>query len=148
MDTFASVFETRSGSNSSSRMLWQTLMHSSQIYTPGPAIIFCTRLWGFPQKEHLISLLLSFLAIIYLMLVGQMSDLKPSTEAASALRCRFHVICAPEPCRSGRIPVPAERPDSCRARYRAQFPQWTCRYSVPAVGSAFLWYEPDDRYGS
>src|SRR5215469_5970199 len=28
-------------------------MHSSQMYTPGPAISFLTCFWLFPQKEHL-----------------------------------------------------------------------------------------------
>ena len=27
-------------------------MHSSQMYTPGPAISFFTCFWLFPQKEH------------------------------------------------------------------------------------------------
>src|SRR3954464_11882432 len=31
----------------------QRSMHSSQIYTPGPAISFLTCFWLLPQKEHL-----------------------------------------------------------------------------------------------
>src|SRR3979411_883706 len=31
----------------------QRSMHSSQMYTPGPAISFLTCFWLFPQKEHL-----------------------------------------------------------------------------------------------
>ena len=30
----------------------QRSMHSSQMYTPGPAISFFTCFWLFPQKEH------------------------------------------------------------------------------------------------
>src|SRR5438067_714908 len=31
----------------------QRSMHSSQMYTPGPAMSFFTCFWLFPQKEHL-----------------------------------------------------------------------------------------------
>src|SRR6476469_4398185 len=31
----------------------QRSMHSSQMYTPGPAISFLTCFWLFPQNEHL-----------------------------------------------------------------------------------------------
>src|SRR5580765_1291385 len=31
----------------------QRSMHSSQMYTPGPAMSFLTCFWLFPQKEHL-----------------------------------------------------------------------------------------------
>ena len=41
---------------------WATAMHSSQIYTPGPAISFCTSFCERPQKLHLGSLFLSFTA--------------------------------------------------------------------------------------
>src|SRR5205085_5643224 len=30
----------------------QRSMHSSQMYTPGPAMSFFTCFWDFPQKEH------------------------------------------------------------------------------------------------
>jgi hypothetical protein len=30
----------------------QTLTHESQIYTPGPAMIFFTSVWDFPQNEQ------------------------------------------------------------------------------------------------
>src|ERR1044071_4366497 len=30
----------------------QRSMHSSQMYTPGPAMSFLTCFWDFPQKEH------------------------------------------------------------------------------------------------
>ena len=30
----------------------QRSMHSSQMYTPGPAMSFLTCFWTFPQKEH------------------------------------------------------------------------------------------------
>src|SRR3989440_2676257 len=30
----------------------QRSMHSSQMYTPGPAMSFLTCFWLFPQKEH------------------------------------------------------------------------------------------------
>src|SRR6476620_7786876 len=33
----------------------QRSMHSSQMYTPGPAMSFLTCFWDFPQKEHLSS---------------------------------------------------------------------------------------------
>jgi hypothetical protein len=31
-----------------------TLMHESQMYTPGPAISFRTSAWLLPQKEHIV----------------------------------------------------------------------------------------------
>src|ERR1700712_2882366 len=31
----------------------QSSTHSSQMYTPGPAISCCTCFWDLPQKEHL-----------------------------------------------------------------------------------------------
>src|SRR4051795_5690685 len=37
---------------SSSMISWQRLMHSSQMYTPWPAISFRTCSWLFPQKEQ------------------------------------------------------------------------------------------------
>src|SRR5690242_14758008 len=42
-----------SGSESSSSMIsLQRSMHSSQMYTPGPAMSFFTCFWLFPQNEH------------------------------------------------------------------------------------------------
>src|ERR1041384_4735009 len=38
--------------SSSSMISLQRSMHSSQMYTPGPAISFFTCFWLFPQKEH------------------------------------------------------------------------------------------------
>src|SRR3954462_14475893 len=38
--------------SSSSMISWQRLMHSSQMYTPWPAISFRTCSWLFPQKEQ------------------------------------------------------------------------------------------------
>src|SRR5437762_9050588 len=38
--------------SSSSMISLQRSMHSSQMYTPGPAISFLTCLWLFPQKLH------------------------------------------------------------------------------------------------
>ncbi len=38
--------------SSSSMISLQRSMHSSQIYTPGPAISFFTCLWDLPQKLH------------------------------------------------------------------------------------------------
>src|SRR5580704_12137542 len=41
------------GSESSSSMIsLQRSMHSSQMYTPGPAMSFLTCFWLFPQNEH------------------------------------------------------------------------------------------------
>src|ERR1700730_8214376 len=41
------------GAESSSSMIsWQRSMHSSQMYTPGPAISFLTCRWDLPQKLH------------------------------------------------------------------------------------------------
>src|SRR5690606_20147641 len=41
------------GSASSSSMIsLQRSMHSSQMYTPGPAMSFLTCFWDLPQKEH------------------------------------------------------------------------------------------------
>src|SRR4051795_10185075 len=37
---------------SSSMISWQRLMHSSQMYTPCPAISFRTCSWLFPQNEQ------------------------------------------------------------------------------------------------
>src|SRR5437867_11983236 len=42
--------------SSLSRMLLQTLMQLSQIYTPGPAINLRTSAWLLPQKEHMVRL--------------------------------------------------------------------------------------------
>src|SRR5207253_3482609 len=42
--------------SSLSRMLLQTLMQLSQIYTPGPAISLRTSAWLLPQKEHIVRL--------------------------------------------------------------------------------------------
>src|SRR6187399_2157469 len=39
--------------SSSSMISLQRSMHSSQMYTPGPAISFLTCFWLFPQNEHL-----------------------------------------------------------------------------------------------
>src|SRR5208282_4090627 len=41
--------------NSSSMMSLQRSMHSSQMYTPGPAMSFLTCFCDLPQKEHLTS---------------------------------------------------------------------------------------------
>src|SRR5258708_19707060 len=41
--------------SSSSMISLHRSMHSSQMYTPGPAISFLTCFWLFPQKEHLSS---------------------------------------------------------------------------------------------
>src|SRR3990170_3849429 len=38
--------------SSSSMISLQRSMHSSQMYTPGPAMSFLTCFWLFPQKEH------------------------------------------------------------------------------------------------
>src|SRR4029079_17170725 len=38
--------------SSSSMISLQRSMHSSQMYTPGPAINFFTCFWLFPQNEH------------------------------------------------------------------------------------------------
>src|SRR5438093_12398945 len=38
--------------SSSSMISLQRSMHSSQMYTPGPAMSFLTCFWDFPQKEH------------------------------------------------------------------------------------------------
>src|ERR1700759_4663601 len=44
---------TSDGSASSSSMIsLQRSMHSSQMYTPGPAMSFLTCFWLFPQNEH------------------------------------------------------------------------------------------------
>src|SRR3954451_19118621 len=39
--------------SSSSMISLHRSMHSSQMYTPGPAMSFLTCFWLFPQKEHL-----------------------------------------------------------------------------------------------
>ncbi len=38
--------------SSSSMISLQRSMHSSQMYTPGPAMSFLTCFWLLPQKEH------------------------------------------------------------------------------------------------
>src|SRR5205085_5898619 len=38
--------------SSSSMISLQRSMHSSQMYTPGPAMSFLTCFWDFPQNEH------------------------------------------------------------------------------------------------
>ena len=44
--------------------------HSSQMYTPGPAISCCTCFWLFPQNEHLNRSALSPIRAIGLLLVA------------------------------------------------------------------------------
>src|SRR5699024_3847676 len=39
--------------SSSSMISLHSSMHSSQMYTPGPAMSLTTCFWLFPQKEHL-----------------------------------------------------------------------------------------------
>jgi hypothetical protein len=46
------VLEEIGPENSSSMISLQSSMHSSQMYTPGPAMSFLTWRWLFPQKEH------------------------------------------------------------------------------------------------
>src|SRR3569833_599461 len=46
----SSSFRTSGPENSSSMISLQRSMHSSQMYTPGPAISFLTCRWLFPQK--------------------------------------------------------------------------------------------------
>src|SRR6478736_620999 len=46
------VFGRGVSRSSSSMISWQRLMHSSQMYTPWPAMSLRTCSWLFPQKEH------------------------------------------------------------------------------------------------
>src|SRR5919205_3154829 len=49
----SSNFRSEVSESSSSMISLQRSMHSSQMYTPGPAMSFLTCFWLFPQKEHL-----------------------------------------------------------------------------------------------
>src|SRR4029079_1466686 len=46
------VFGRGVSRSSSSMISWHRLMHSSQMYTPWPAMSLRTCSWLFPQKEH------------------------------------------------------------------------------------------------
>src|SRR4249919_2505133 len=46
------VFARGVSRSSSSMISWHRLMHSSQMYTPWPAMSLRTCSWLFPQKEH------------------------------------------------------------------------------------------------
>src|SRR5919202_107178 len=48
----SSILSSVVSESSSSMISLQRSMHSSQMYTPGPAINFFTCFWLFPQKEH------------------------------------------------------------------------------------------------
>jgi hypothetical protein len=53
LGSFAAVGRAFGCSSISSSMIsWQRLMHSSQMYTPCPAISFRTCSWLLPQNEH------------------------------------------------------------------------------------------------
>src|SRR4051794_33154104 len=49
----SSSFTSSASASSSSMISLHKSMHSSQMYTPGPAISFLTCFWLFPQNEHL-----------------------------------------------------------------------------------------------
>src|SRR5919108_1682042 len=48
----SSSLTSPASASSSSMISLQRSMHSSQMYTPGPAMSFFTCFWLFPQKEH------------------------------------------------------------------------------------------------
>src|SRR5437764_11055755 len=48
----SSNFRSEDSESSSSMISLQRSMHSSQMYTPGPAMSFLTCFWDLPQKEH------------------------------------------------------------------------------------------------
>src|SRR5580693_969928 len=48
----SSSFTSSASASSSSMISLHRSMHSSQMYTPGPAMSFLTCFWLFPQKEH------------------------------------------------------------------------------------------------
>src|SRR3712207_6043032 len=54
---------------SSSMISWHRLMHSSQMYTPWPAISLRTCSWLFPQKEHRYGTLGPFVLVVELTFV-------------------------------------------------------------------------------
>src|SRR6195952_5854123 len=59
--------------------------HSSQMYTPGPAISCCTCFWLFPQKEHLSRSALSPIrAMLGLLLVSAPGVLEHPPENVAA----------------------------------------------------------------
>src|ERR671920_307991 len=49
----SSHFSSELSESSSSMISLHRSMHSSQMYTPGPAMSFLTCFWLFPQNEHL-----------------------------------------------------------------------------------------------
>src|SRR4051794_41763297 len=49
----SSNLRSEDSESSSSMISLQRSMHSSQMYTPGPAMSFLTCFWLFPQNEHL-----------------------------------------------------------------------------------------------
>src|ERR1700727_807939 len=66
--------------SSSSMISLQRSMHSSQIYTPGPAISFLTCLWDLPQKLHRSCSLESVGRAMYCPLPGRLAPPYPSTK--------------------------------------------------------------------
>src|SRR5205085_1287781 len=48
----SSNFRSEDSESSSSMISLQRSMHSSQMYTPGPAMSFFTCFWDLPQNEH------------------------------------------------------------------------------------------------
>src|SRR4030081_1418892 len=48
----SSSLTSSAAASSSSMISLQRSMHSSQMYTPGPAMSFLTCFWLFPQNEH------------------------------------------------------------------------------------------------
>src|SRR5919202_1276805 len=49
----SSNLRSEDSESSSSMISLHRSMHSSQMYTPGPAMSFLTCFWLFPQNEHL-----------------------------------------------------------------------------------------------
>src|SRR3954447_12153354 len=73
---------------SSSMISWQRLMHSSQMYTPCPAISFRTCSWLLPQNEHRYGTLAPLLPLVVLTRVPLESASRPLPRdlASSGLR--------------------------------------------------------------
>src|SRR5690349_21803833 len=65
-------------------------MHSSQMYTPGPAMSFLTCFWDFPQKEHF-------------------SRSPPSPIRATYVLLELIGRLAPKPGRGRNAPLPSHR---------------------------------------
>src|SRR6185503_10485009 len=72
---------------------WQRLMHSSQMYTPWPAISLRTCSWLLPQNEQRYGTLVPLLPLVVLNRVPRLPvDAPPGTTSGSGLRLLLSLL--------------------------------------------------------